>query len=227
MRYFRPDENPLGREAAEDLRVIRRLMERSSTYELLSARVGVAAGLIAWAGLLLLWLTGLDGAWPYGMVWAGVFVASLGSVVMCVIQRARERNEAVWSPTARAVVVALFPPFLVGLVLSVWFFARGEHLVMPGLWMLCYSLGALATRPYSPEPIRWLGWVMLLLGALTLALPPAWGNVMMAVAFGLGHMGLAVALDLRERRLSAPAGWRVIRGGAQAIAVPMKSSEER
>lgn len=215
----------LDRRAAEDLKVIRKLMERSSTYELLSARVGVASGLIAWAGVLFLWITQLDGPWAYGLVWAGVFVGSLGSVVMCVLQRAQERNEAAWSPTARAVATALVPPFLVGVVLSAWFFARGEHLVMPGIWMLCYACGALATKPYAPEPIRWLGWVMLILGAVTLALPRAWGDVMMAVAFGLGHMGLAVALDLRERRIAAPAAWQVIRGGA--MPAPVESRQER
>ncbi|MBI3272306.1 MAG: hypothetical protein HYZ53_25165 [Planctomycetes bacterium] len=210
----------LDRRAVEDLRVIRTLMERSAKYELLSARAGLAAGLIALVGALFLSLARLDGPWPYGLVWAGVFVGSLTSVVLCVIQRGQERNEPVWSPQARAVVTALLPPFLVGWTISVWLFARGEHLHLPGIWMLCYACGALATSTYAPEPIRGLGVAMLCLGPVTLALPTAFGNVLMMFAFGLGHMGLAAALELRERRIGAPVRLQVIPGGEREAPDP-------
>ncbi|MBI5369066.1 MAG: hypothetical protein HZA54_18670 [Planctomycetes bacterium] len=213
----------LDRRATEDLRVIRTLMERSATYELLSARAGVGAGAMALAGAGFLALTRRTDAESCGLVWAGVFLASLASTVWCVIQRGQERNEPVWSPQARAVVTALLPPFLVGWTLSVFFFARGEHLLLPGVWMLCYACGALATATYAPEPIRGLGLAMLGFGTLTLALPPAYGNLMMGIAFGFGHLALAAALERRDRRVPAdtpaasplPTGWRLLRGGAR------------
>jgi hypothetical protein len=66
--------------------------------------------------------------------------------------------------------------------------------------MLCYGQGALATAAYAPPPIRWLGAAMLPLGALTLALGPAWAVAMMGLVFGLGHVGLGVVLLVAERR---------------------------
>jgi hypothetical protein len=90
------------------------------------------------------------------------------------------------------------------LVLTVFFFARGDgqHLWLPGVWMLCYGQGALATAAYAPSPIRGLGVTALLMGGLTLWLGPAWAAPMMGLVFGIGHMGLGVVLLLAERRQS-------------------------
>ena len=63
--------------------------------------------------------------------------------------RGRERGESVWSRSTRAVVLALAPSLLAALALTVFFFVRGMHLWLPGVWMLCYGQGALATSAFS------------------------------------------------------------------------------
>ncbi len=98
------------------------------------------------------------------------------------------------------VLLALMPSLAAALALTVFFFVRGDHLWLPGVWMLCYGQGALATSAYAPSGIRWLGIAMLGLGMLTLALGTGWSIVMMGVAFGLGHLGLGFALLSEERR---------------------------
>ncbi len=144
----------------------------------------------------------LDPASPaqFGAVWGLVFAGSLLVSVVGTVLRGREVGEPVWSRPARAVVLALCPALAVAAVLTAFFFARGEHLWLPGVWMLCYGQGALATSAYAPPPIRWLGAAMLPLGALTLALGPGWGVAMMGLAFGVGHVGLGVGLLIAERR---------------------------
>ena len=101
--------------------------------------------------------------------------------------------------TIATILLALAPSLFAALVLTVFLFARGDHLWLPGVWMLCYAQGALATAAYSPPPIRWLGLSMLLLGSLALALGPGWATIMMGVSFGLGHVGLGVVLLAIER----------------------------
>jgi hypothetical protein len=101
------------------------------------------------------------------------------------------------------VVLALAPSLFAALALTVFFFARGMHLWLPGVWMLCYGQGALATSAYAPSPIRWLGVAVLLLGVLTLALGPGWAVAMMGLVFGLGHVVLGVVLLVAERREGA------------------------
>jgi hypothetical protein len=175
-------------------------MERNCQYQLLTARAGLAAGSLAGAGALAFSLLDAGNPWQFGTTWALVFVGSLLSATGSIILRGRQRGERVWSRPARAVLLALAPSVLAALALSVFFFARQEHLWLPGVWMLCYGQGALATSAYAPSPIRWLGSMVLPLGCLTLWLGPAWAVLMMGLVFGLGHVGLGAALLVAERR---------------------------
>jgi hypothetical protein len=189
-----------ARQAARNLEVIRTLMERNCQYQLLTARAGLAAGSLAGAGALAFFFLDPQNAWHFGTTWGLVFVGSLLSATVSVVLRGRQRGERLWSRPARAVVLALAPSVFAALALSVFVFARGEHLWLPGVWMLCYGQGALATSAYAPSPIRWLGLAVLLLGCLTLWLGPAWAVPMMGLVFGLGHMGLGAILVVAERR---------------------------
>ncbi len=191
------------REATRTLEVIRTLMERTCQFQFLTARAGLAAGTLAGLGALL--FVFLDPADPYqfAAVWALVFLGSLLATVLSTVFRVRERGEQVWSRQTRAVVLALAPALFSAVVLTVLFFAQGLHLWLPGVWMLCYGQGALATSAYAPPPIRWLGIAVLLLGALTLALGPGWAVPMMGLVFGLGHVVLGVVLLIAERREGA------------------------
>jgi hypothetical protein len=187
-------------QAARNLELIRTLMERTTQYQLLTARAGLAAGILAGLGALAFLF--LDPADPgeFGVVWALVFAGSLLATGIGTVLRSRERGERVWSRQARAVLQALAPALFAALVLTAFFFGRGEHLWLPGVWMLCYGQGALATAAYAPAPIRSLGITALVLGGVTLALGPAWATWMMGLVFGLGHIGLGLALLAAERR---------------------------
>jgi hypothetical protein len=192
-----------ARQAARNLEVIRTLMERTCQYQLLTARAALVAGSLAGAGALLLAVRDPANPWAFGAVWATVFAGSLFATCLGTILRGRRRGEPLWSRQARTVLLALAPALFSALALSVFFFARGEHLWLPGVWMLCYGQGALATAAYAPAPIRWLGVTVLLLGAVTLWLGPDWAVPMMGLVFGLGHIGLGSALLVVERRQSA------------------------
>jgi hypothetical protein len=187
-------------QAARNLEVIRTLMERTVQYQFLTARAGLAAGSLAGTGALAFLL--LDPAEPrqFGAVWGVVFVGSLLATVLGTAMRSRKYGERLWSRPARTVVLALAPSLFAAMVLTVLFFAWGQHLWLPGVWMLCYGQGALATAAYAPVPIRYLGVSVLLLAVVTLALGPGWAVVMMGLVFGLGHIILGVALLSIEQK---------------------------
>src|SRR5207249_7286294 len=126
-------------------------------------------------------------------------------LITCVgsVMRVRERGEQIWSRQARAVVQALLPSVFSALVLSVLFFSLGMHLWLPGVWMLCYGQGALATAVYAPRMIRHMGMAVLPVGAVTLWLGPQWAVLMMGLVFGLGHIVLGLSLLAAERRAGA------------------------
>jgi hypothetical protein len=194
-----------ARQAARTLELIRSLMERTCQYQLLTARASLAAGSLAGAGALAFYILDPANPWHFGAVWGLVFAGSLLATALGTIFRGRENGERVWSRQARAVLLALAPSLFAALVLTVYFFSRGnqEFLWLPGAWMLCYGQGALATSAYAPSPIRWLGMAVLVLGALTLWLGPTFAVPMMGLVFGLGHIGLGSALLVAERRENA------------------------
>jgi hypothetical protein len=194
------------RQAARTLEVIRTLMERTCQYQLLTAWAGLAAGTLAGLAALLFVLLRLDPADPalFGAIWGLVFFGSLLATSVGTVMRGRERGERVWTRQTRTVILALAPSLFAGLVLTVFFFVRHEHLWLPGIWMLCYGQGSLATSTYAPAPIRWLGMALLLLGAVALVLGPGWATALMGVGFGAGHVALGAvlfAVERRERRL--------------------------
>ncbi len=188
------------RQAAHTLEVIRTLMERTCQYRLLTAGASLAAGTLAILGALTFLY--LDAADPiaFASVWGFVFASSLMGTFVGTLMRGREVGERVWTRQTRMVLLALTPSLGAGLVLTVFFFARGEHLFLPGVWMLCYGQGALATSAYAPSGIRWLGVVMLVLGALSFVLGSGSSIAMMGVGFGAGHLVLGFTLLSEERR---------------------------
>jgi hypothetical protein len=191
-----------ARQAAHTLELIRSLMERTCQYQFLTARASLAAGSLAGAGALAFLVLDSANPWHFGTIWGLVFAGSLLATALGTIFRGRESGERIWSRQARAVLLALAPSLFAALVLTVYFFSRGnyDYLWLPGVWMLCYGQGALATSSYAPSPIRWLGVAVLVLGALTLYLGPTLAVPMMGIVFGLGHIGLGSALLVAEHR---------------------------
>jgi hypothetical protein len=188
-----------ARQAARNLEVIRTLMERTCQYQLLTARASLVAGTLAGGGALAFFLLNPADARAFGAVWGLVFAGSLLATTLGTVLRGRVSGEKVWSRQARAVVLALAPSLFAALVLTVCFFVQGWHLWLPGVWMLCYGQGALATSAYAPSSIRWLGVTVLALAGPTLALGPGWAVPMMGLVFGLGHLVLGTALLVAER----------------------------
>jgi len=191
-----------ARQAARTLEVIRTLMERTCQYQLLTARAGLAAGCLAGVGSLLFLFLDPANRIDFVAVWSLVFLGSLLATLMGTVMRGRERGERVWSRQARAVLWNLAPSLFAALALTGYFVDQGKHLWLPGVWMMCYGQGALATSAYAPRSIRWLGVAFLPLGALTLWLGPNWAVPMMGLVFGLGHIGLGIFLLIQERRES-------------------------
>lgn len=194
------------RRATENLEVIRTLMERTCQYQFLTARAGLMAGTLAGLGALSFLILDFTNPWHFGIVWGLVFFGSLLTTCLCTIFRARERGEHIWSRQARAVVGALAPSVIAAAVSTVFFFLQGNqfHLWLPGLWMLCYAQGALATSAYAPSAIRYLGWTVLVgFAPLTFLLGSDYAVLMMGLTFGLGHGWLGITLLRMERREAA------------------------
>lgn len=160
------DVSDLSQSAEENLRSIRRLMERATVYRAISAGPALLGG----------GLSALLGAWfharPDGVTagsfvtaWLGI-LAVVGALNTWLLWReARGRGAAFPSPATLHGLRALAPPMLacgfLGLVLAL---AEDDLVAGTLMWVIGYGLGLLATSSFAPRSIGALGWAFLLSG---------------------------------------------------------------
>ena len=211
--------NP-AHEAAEQLRAIRSLMERSTIYRAVSAPAALFAGLLSLAVCAWLW-TRRDAGAPepviFLSIWLGVLVVVSAVNMWLLCRSARQRGEAFVSPGMKHALRALLPPLIAGFGMSLMEVsgpdrdARDCYADITAHWILFYGLALLATGSFSPRSMQALGAGFFAFGILTL-LPsvrlymgrqyPA-AVIFMAMSFGLLHVIYAAAVWIQNRRDSA------------------------
>ncbi len=207
--------------AEHTLETIRTLMDRSQRYEHLSGYSGLLAGGAALVGCATLGLKLL----PFGprldfaVVWSAVFAVAFAGHLLVTFGRARQRGEPVWSRQARTVLLAVLPSFGVSLAITVLMWRLDRLDLLPGLWLLLYGCGALATSFFAPRSIAWLGATCLAIGTVSLMALPGHPVLTMAIGFGATHVGFGVAVLVAEgREARTRAFWRQIERLAVASA---------
>ncbi len=162
--------------AAEELKVIRRLMERPIRYSTQSGLAAVVAGAAALAGLGADWYfwrryDPQTSMWINIGVWAGVFIVALTGVLILTRLRERKRGMPFWSDVKRRIALTILPPFIagVGLTLAImyrWWIKEGPNQwgLIPAIWMLFYGVALWQLGEFSPREVRLLGVAFIIAG---------------------------------------------------------------
>jgi hypothetical protein len=93
-----------------------------------------------------------------------------------------------WRPAQRF-ALAYLPPLAAGAVLTVVFAQQGIVARLPGCWLLLYGTAVSTGGALSVPIVPVMGVCFMVLGAAAFALPPDWGNLLMAAGFGGLHLG--------------------------------------
>lgn len=206
----RCEEEPLPvREAQENLRIIRELMERSTRHSTFSGLSGVLAGLVSIAGCLVqaLYVRHLPlAARPTGFLlnWTAVIALVLCLDFILTKRRAPLVGKRILSHLGRQMLMASLPGLGTGALLTLFFVRRGLMDEIYPFWMLCYGAAISAVSLFSQSEVARLGLAFLLAGALTLvaellgAPPSPLGLVMMALSSGGFHIAYGVTAGRRE-----------------------------
>lgn len=195
--------------ALEQISEIHAHMARSQVYRgyravpvMLSGALALAAG---WIQPRILASTD---ARSYLIYWTAVAVAAFlisgGNVIYGYL---REENLYARQRTL-SVVGQLAPSLAVGLVVTLALGAQqdGRYVaLLPGIWALLYGLGLLASRPFLPRMIGWLGLFYILCGAVLLQRAAGGADLSpwaVAAPFGTGQIlgGLILHWNLERRR---------------------------
>ena len=200
--------------AAENLQVIRTLMERSTLYRRALAPVMLVSGGVGVVAALVPRCTAIETNRGFALYWMVVSLAALTASLLLVRRQALKAAEPFWSPPTRRISQALLPAFLVALLAGV-FNVLNENAWRAGLlaqlWVIVYGCALHAAGFFTPRGIRLFGWLFVLGGCVLTFATQSWPELrstaaahgVMGVFFGGFHLAYGIYLSFTEPRSPA------------------------
>ncbi len=196
--------------AAEELKVIRELMERPVKYSTQSGLAGIIAGLATLGGLTFDIYNSLHAetlaqvVWQNMFVWLGVFLVALTAVLVMTRIREKKRGMPLWSNVKARILRTILPPFVAGVGLTfatlyMWY-KTGNDLqgyLIPSIWMLFYGVACWQVGEFSVREIRILGVAFILAGLCTAMFFQARPYMSLGITFGGFHLIYGIIVWLR------------------------------
>ncbi len=196
-------------EAAEQLRVIRTMMERATIFRALSGETALIGGA---AALAAAWLS--EG--KHGWAWAGWWLFGAAMVLIFnawqIFRVSSAHQKPFWNMGLKLAIRGALPSLVAGGFLGLLFVRGMQEPAAACLWILHYGLALLAIREFAPRSMVWLGWAFVLFGVTGLAgvakvidLDAQWsiisnGSRLMAIAFGGFHLIYGAAIVTTKAR---------------------------
>lgn len=172
--------------AMDNLRFIRETMERASSFTAVPGWGGVAIGVTALIAALVASRIRDEHEWMW--VWACELPLALLIGGLTMKRKAGVSQLKLLSAPGRKFTLSLTPPLVAGALLSVALARAGAYDTLPGMWLLLYGAGVVTGGAFSVRVVPVMGLCFMAIGALALFTPAAWGNLLMAIGFGLLHI---------------------------------------
>jgi len=190
-----PVEEPVGlhSRAMDNLRFIRETMERAGEFTGVPGWGGCIIGITAIVAAVLAGREPGAERWLITWLMEGMVAIGIGSIAVKL--KSEASNEPVLSAPARRFALSFAPPLIVGALLTVVLYRAGLMAAIPGTWLLLYGTGVVTGGAYSVRVVPIMGMCFMLVGAVALFCPLAWGNVLLGFGFGGLHVafGLVIA----------------------------------
>ncbi len=200
LRLTQVDEGPepiaLGDRAMEDLRFIRRTMERGAAFTAVPGWGGVGMGLTALIAAALASSQPTADGWLLVWILEAVIAVAIGAVA---IQRKAHRADLpVLSGSGRKFVLSFLPPALAGAALTAAVWQAGADSLLPGVWLLLYGAAVVTAGTFSVKIVPVMGICFMVLGVFALLAMPGAGDLMMAAGFGGLHIVFGAIIARRH-----------------------------
>jgi len=134
-------------------------------------------------------------SWLLTWLAEGVFAIALGALAMK--RKADSPQVPLLSAPARKFVLSFAPPLLVGALLTVVLYRAGLAGAIPGTWLLLYGTGIVTGGAFSVRIVPVMGLCFMLIGAVALFCPLAWGTAFLGAGFGGLHLVFGIIIARR------------------------------
>ncbi len=183
----------LGERAVDDLRFIRRTMERGPAFTAVPGWGGVVMGGTGLVAAAVAATRSTPEGWL--LTWLAAAMVAIGVGAWSVHRKARRAELRLVSGSGRKFVLGFFPPALAGAILTLALYQAGAMGLIAGSWLLLYGVAVAAAGTFSVRVVPLMGACFMLLGAVALLAPDSWGDLLLAIGFGGLHVvfGLHIA----------------------------------
>ena len=180
----------------DNLRFIRETMERAASFTAVPGWGAIFMGLTALVATFIAMQQHSARAWLETWIVEAIVATLVGGWAMD--RKARRQETSLLSGPARKFILGLAPPILVGALLTFVFYRAGMMRDVPGMWLLLYGTGVVTGGAFSVRIVPLKGVSFMLLGAVAIFSPGAWGNFYMAVGFGLLNIIFGIIIARRH-----------------------------
>lgn len=171
--------------AMDNLRYIRRTMERAGSFTAVPGAGGICMGGTA---LVAAWISARrpEPKWLLA-VWLLESCVALAIGIAGAALKSRRVRAPLFSGPGRKFVAGFAPPMLSGAVLTAVLLHSGAVALLPGVWLLLYGAGVLAGGAASVRVVPLMGACFMAAGTAALVAPGC-GAWMLAGGFGGLHL---------------------------------------
>lgn len=182
--------------ALEHLEAIRQTMERSTSFTAVSGWGYAGMGATALAASYIALRQPATEGWL--AVWLGEALVAITIGLVAMHWKASRQGTPILSIPGRRLFIGLLPALFAGGVMTVALVRSGDVRQIPGVWLLLYGVAVMQAGAFSVRTIPVMGAAFVLAGAVALPLPWFWANAMLAVGFGLVHLGFGAYIARRH-----------------------------
>ena len=182
--------------AMDNLSFIRDTMERASSFTAVPGWGGVLMGALALGAAAVAQRAAGPGEWLVVWITAAVLASGVGAAAL--VRKAHRAEGYVLTRPARRFLLGYLPPIFVGLLLTIVLSRAGLAGALPGTWLLLYGTGLVTGGVFSIRVVPIMGACFMALGVLALFSPEEWGNLWMALGFGMLHLGFGLVIARRH-----------------------------
>jgi hypothetical protein len=203
----------MQQEPIEQLQHIRQVMERSSRMISLSGLSGVGAGICALIGAIAAnnyinqFMASLDSDYIHESVLEQqllltavvTLAAALATALFFTWRKSKADGLPLWGMASKRLVGNTLLPMIVGVVVCGVFMMRHNFIYVAPCLLIFYGLGLVQGSKYTVGEVRYLGYILLVLGCTNLFFPnyslPLW-----ALGFGVAHIVYGILMWLRYEK---------------------------
>lgn len=188
------DEPPsLGSRAIDNLQFIRDTMERSTHF---TAVPGYGAVLMGATAIAAAYISSTQTyLWDRLIVWIAEAFLAFAIGLLAMWQKSKLANTPLTSAPAKKFAISFLPPVVCGIAITLGLWRYSYYEVMMPVWIMLYGAAVVTGGAFSVRVVPVMGWCFMIIGAIGFALPPGYGNILMASSFGMLNIvgGLVIA----------------------------------